>query len=281
MVQIDRELLDQLEQEMRTAGAAENAGSAAPTVVWRSQRENTSEDPKLVVIVTCDEKYFLKYGKAFIRSFAANAGNNCALHLHVLDPSQHFVLEQSSLLHQLARRSVTVSFESTGGIAEEYGDDFRWRKVWYTCARFIHLPAWLRSFGRPIILVDIDAIIERPMDELLTALQNAPMGMYFRDPRASPWMDIVANVVVAAPAPETEEFFAMVRAFLLHHRRNGLLIWHLDQVALYCVWRMLSVYRSAPHVSAIQDAAGHVHWHLGNAYDHKLSLPRYTRYSND
>jgi hypothetical protein len=158
-------------------------------------------------------------------------------------------------------------------------DAFRRRRAYYACARLLHLAHWLQRYQAPIVVFDIDLIVERPVRPLFAALAGNDVCLNARDPIDSPWLDVIANVIVAAPTQAAGRYFERVAsyAFALLHREPH--AWLVDQAALYCVLRMLERYDAPPAVGWLTQAHESGLFHLGYAYDHLMDDPRFTKYS--
>ncbi len=232
--------------------------------------------PDPVVTTFCDARYLRKYGASFINSFAQNAARDKRLHLHILDPDadiQGFV-DGLTVNHALGGRVAVTTEASPPTLAT---DDNR-RKTFYSCARLFHINRLLDRYRTTIACFDIDTVFEAPLDGMLTALREGyDIGLIEREPPDSPWLDIVANIIVANPTAMARRYFAAVGNFVGHFSARGEWFWHLDQIALHCVLKMMERYDRRPAVGRIaQDDAAI--WHIGHAYDFKLEDSRFRRY---
>jgi hypothetical protein len=227
------------------------------------------------VYACCDITYFRKYGFNFLNSFARNAAGESLLHLHVLDPDARFAemlgmtVEKLGLANIVASVSVSPPEHRTGVT----------RNVYYSCCRFLHLPGLLERYAKPVICVDIDAVFEASVSGIADFASRFDLALTPRSSAHSPWLDIPAGVVVANPNPSSMGYFKLVRRYLLDFAGRGTMPWHLDQVALYCVNRMLQRFASAPDIGWLPKAVCDSIWQIGHNYDWLLKQPRFTRYS--
>lgn len=231
--------------------------------------------PESVVVVTCDPQYLRKYGQAFARSYAASAREADLLHLHVLDPDERILAEAQILLERAGILHCCVSSERDARFAAGSAQ----KRIWFTCARFRHLGAWLQAYGVPIVVLDIDAALQAPVADLVAAAGGADLGLFLRRPRRAPWLDLVANTLVARPTVAAQEYLRLVRNYIDYFLGRGQPRWHLDQCALYCTLRMLEAQAGAPAVAWITDAIQASVYHVGNQHDQRMADARYARFA--
>jgi len=228
-----------------------------------------------VVLVTCDPHYLRKYGPAFARSFAHFAGPADLLHLHVLDPDEHVLEEAQILLRHAGILRCCVTSERDTRFAAGSAE----KRTWFTCARFRHLEAWLEDYGLPIVMLDIDAALLAPVATLIAGASDADLGLFLRRPRRAPWLDLVANTLVAQSTAAARHYLRLVRNYIDYFLERDKAGWHLDQCALYCTLRMLESHGGAPRVGWITDAVRANVFHVGNNHDTRMADPRYARFA--
>ncbi len=228
-----------------------------------------------VIFACCDVRYFYKYGTTFVNSFAQNAARGKLLHLHVLDPDAPFAAYIETLIAKVAIRNVAVTYEYAP-VDEE--PDFNLRRTFYSCARFLRMGALLAQHQKTIACFDIDTVFEAPLEPVLGCVDDCDLGLVFRYPLDSPWLDIVANAVIVKNTPQACRYFSAVANFIRHFVGRGKLFWHLDQLALYCVLKMMERFDTSPRVAPIAAIAGTAIWHIGNPYDYRFQEYRVTRY---
>lgn len=228
-----------------------------------------------VVAACCDTQYFRKYGVTFVNSYARNAARRKLLHLHVVDPDEGLAGHLDELFARAGLRNVAVTFEYA---PIDETPDFNLRRTFYSCARFLRMGSLLHLYGRTIACFDIDTVFEAPLDDLLAATGAADIGLIDRAPADSPWLDIIANVVIANHTEAAQRYFCAVANYVRKFLARGELFWHLDQIALYCVLKMMRRFDAPPSVAPIAAAAGAALWHIGNPYDYRLKEHRAARY---
>lgn len=258
---------------LREIDGAEQSCPALPTLIAQSGSGNT---PRLVTLVTCDAVYFRKYGRAFVKSFAKVAQPDALLHFHLLDPDNGIVAEVEALFLQIGLSSYRITVEHD----TRFAAGSRGKHVWFTCARFIHLEAWLRAYAIPIVLLDVDMALQAPPMKLVeTVGERADLGLYNISAPRAPWLDIGAGVVVARPTAQASSYARLVRKYIEHFLSSGRPKWHLDQVALYCTYRMLEACGGAPCVCFFKETADAAVYHVGHQYDERMADGRYGQFS--
>lgn len=255
---------------------------------------------RIVVVACCDARYFAKYGFNFVNSFAHNAAGDSLLHVHVVDPDA----ELDVILGRLARKTPPADVLVTTEVSPFAGKPINLAAhTYYSCSRFLHLPGFLARYRKPIVCIDIDAIVEGSFQELVAATARSDVGLTRREPLHSPWLDIVADLVVANATAGAARYFELVRDYILYFIGRGELKWHLDQAALYCVLRLLEHHGAAasaplparllrrilpalppplpapPRVKWLSPSAAGPVWQIRHSNDARLADARFTRYS--
>jgi tetratricopeptide (TPR) repeat protein len=228
-----------------------------------------------VVAACCDARYFYKYGVTFVNSYAQNAAHGKLLHLHILDPDDGFAAYLETLIARLQLHNIVVTYEYAP-VDEE--PDFNLRRTFYSCARFLRIGSLLTHYQKTIACFDIDTVFEARLDDMLLGVGAADVGLVRREPPDSPWLDIVANIVIANNTERTRRYFSAVENFIRHFVGRRKLFWHLDQIALYCVLKMMERFDAPPRVASIAPSACGAVWHIGNPYEYRLQEYRVTRY---
>ena len=229
-----------------------------------------------IVVISCDPPYARKYGAPFLRSYAAHARAQHLLHLHIPDPDDRIVDE----MREIARTAGLANIAITTERAPFPGQHAQQRRAYYACARLLHLPHWLERYAVPMLLLDVDFIVERPLDILFESSAGSDACLNARHPIDSPWLDVIANVIVANPTPRSRSYFAAVASYALGHLEREAQAWLVDQAALFCVLRMFERYGEPPAIRWLPQAHQSGLWHIGHLYDHLLNLPRFRRWSS-
>ena len=236
-------------------------------------------DFRYVALIACNPPYVRKYGFAFLRSFAAKAQGGNLLHLHIYDPDARILDEVRELIElaRIAQFAVTTEASPFPEHARQQ------RKAYYACGRLVHLPYWLARYQRPVLCLDADFIVEDQLETLVDVAAGHDVGLNRREPIHSPWLDAVANVIVANPTAAARRYLTIVGNYALHYLEREREAWLVDQTALFCVLKMMERYAQPPAVKWFAWPTGFAPpclWHIGHAYDHLLDDPRYRKYAS-
>lgn len=264
LIAFDRETLDSI-----SAGPVFHC--QATRVLDRGGRSETTRG---VVLVSCNPPYARKYGFPFLRSYAEQAQPDHRLHVHVYDPDPTIVDE----IDAVAAKSGIVSYAVT---VEESPLDERAvaaRKAYYASGRFMLLPSLLADYGVPILSLDIDFIVERPLGVMIEAHSGVDLVLDRRRPINSPWLDVAAGVVVVYPTKAAVDYLSKVGAYAAKYLLTESNPWLIDQAALSCVLAMLERFSVPPKVVWTEDAHKVGLWHIGHGYDRLLNDPRFMKY---
>jgi hypothetical protein len=92
---------------------------------------------------------------------------------------------------------------------------------------------WLDRYRCPVPSLDVDFIVEGSLDVLVDAAPRTDVGLKLRGPVDSPWLDVIANIIVANPTPAARRYFTAVKKYALDLIRREPEAWLVDQSALY------------------------------------------------
>ena len=230
---------------------------------------------RYVVLISCDPAYMRKYGFAFIRSFAEHAQGDNLLHVHVYDPDERIVDESRAVAREAGLARFAMSTDSCPYPQSEKQQ----RKSYYACGRLVHLPFWLDTYQRPVLSLDVDIIVKAGLDSLIDAAAGNDLALNRREPIDSPWLDVIANIIVANPTAAARRYLTTVGNCALkwiEREREG---WLVDQTALFCVLKMMQRYAQPPAVAWITESQQAALWHYGAANEHSLVHPTYRKYA--
>jgi hypothetical protein len=200
---------------------AEWAPPPSPEVFGREGTNAT------IVFSACDGRYFDRFAAALLGSVAANAKLDCCFHLHVVNPPADI---GARLADASRRLGMDIAYSTETVDAAALGDE---AKTLYACARFRQLPALLRRWRRPTLMLDVDLLALKPLPALLAAAAEGDVMLVGGDHnRFEPWNHYWADVVAISPTERAVAFFDRVAAYIEWHLKRGLTRWFLDQIAL-------------------------------------------------
>ena len=228
-----------------------------------------------VVFFSCDTLSARKCGLVFLRSYAARAAKNNLLHLNICDPDREIIQEVRSVAAQASIGNFIITTEDSLLPQES---PLR-RHAYYSCERILNISRWLTHYGRTILSLDADYIVEDSLDSIVTASGDSDISLMQRDPIDSPWLDILPNVVVAKATPAAIGYFSAVRNYILDLLARDAGQSQLDQVAMYCVLEMARRFAEPPAVAWLPPAITQSRLlHVGRTYYDLRRNPRYAMY---
>ncbi len=230
---------------------------------------------RYVVLISCDPVYLRKHGFAFIRSFAEHAQGGNLLHVHVYDADDPLLAETREVARQAGLARIAMSTERCPFPRSEPQQ----RKSYYACGRLLHLPYWLHHYQRPLLSLDVDIIVKDRLDLLVDAAAGGDLALNLRVPIDSPWLDIIANIIVANPTAAARRYLEAVGNYVLRYIEREREAWGVDQTALFCVLKMMGRFGEPPAVAWIAESRHPCLWHYGGANEHSVVDPRYLKYA--
>ncbi|MCF8506985.1 MAG: tetratricopeptide repeat protein [Caulobacter sp.] len=200
-------------------------------------------DAPLVVLSSCDSGYFDRFAEPFARTLAETAGLPVHLHLHLIG-------DEAGRARELVRRAglnsavVTTQPDRAPGGGKE-------RSTYYACQRFLLLPHLLRHYRRPVLLLDIDLVVLRPLGLLLDMAGTADLAAVGGQPDFETWNQLWADVLLWRPTAAGLAFADLTARYVGHFLDRGLPRWFLDQIALFAAWRSLAARGSGPRLTLL------------------------------
>jgi len=192
---------------------------------------------KPLVFAASDEAYFRKHAVGFAKS-SLRAGHS--VHLTVTpSPGAQAASRAQKLQRKLLpffwrqfsdeeRARITVEIWSDPRIEREMGE--LETVIFYQSVRFFRLPALLRSYNRPVAVLDIDSLVIQP----IPARPGNDVGLFLRlneekgrNEYERLGMKVLGAMIYAAPSGV--EFFEDVSRYIDNHEP----FYFLDQRALY------------------------------------------------
>jgi Tfp pilus assembly protein PilF len=232
-------------------------------------------DYRYVVLISCDPAYLRKHGFAFIRSFAEHAQGGNLLHVHVYDADDPLIDETREVARQAGLVRIAMSTEKCPFPRSEPQQ----RKSYYACGRLLHLPYWLNHYQRPLLSLDVDVIVKGRLDSLVGAATGGDLALNLREPIDSPWLDVIANIIIAKPTAAARRYLEAVGQYALRYIEREREAWLVDQTALFCVLKMMARFGEPPTVAWIAESQHPCLWHYGGANEHSAGDPRYLKYA--
>lgn len=184
-----------------------------------------------LVFAAADAGYAARFAELLAGNLAARAPG-IALHLHVVNPTPESEarlarvrdLTQGHLDFAITRETTDLSrFDGPHGHLPA--------KTYYSCARFLVLPALLARYRRPILVCDIDLAPTRDPRPWLDDLAAADAGANVKI-RYDFANHLLATMVYVGDTRAGRDFAALVAGYCRHFLDARQAAWTLDQIAL-------------------------------------------------
>lgn len=186
-----------------------------------------------VIFVNGDEVYLRRFGPDLLQSIARHSPGASVV-LNVVSPSATTfdLIAEWRRVHPLAL-----------GVSCEHPRLSGWtpvrRSTYYACARFIRAFQWHRKLGRPIIVVDLDAVVRSDLRQLVGEMAGHDLGLLLDQRRRGPSREITVCFNYYNDTPLAGRFLAAVSAYIGHFLLDAEPRWMLDQTAHLAVLHQL------------------------------------------
>lgn len=196
-----------------------------------SQDATATDGP--VIMFSCDDVYFRRFGPAMLESLATRMPG-AAVVAHVVSPT-----DEGLRLLTAWRGDGRLNF----GCSVERPDFAGWTDIkrisYYAAGRFVRAYQWLRRLNRPLIVLDVDAVVRTDLRELRGDMAGYDLALLM-DPRGrGPSREATVCFNYYNNTPAGLAYLSQVAAYIEWFMRRDRVYWLLDQSAHYAVyWRM-------------------------------------------
>lgn len=183
---------------------------------------------RIVAFACCDPVYFRKFAWALSSSIIRNAGLDCFVHIHVVNPEPALHEQMDQLRDSLGAARIACTWEHTALPDDDSA------KTYYACARFLHLPRVIERYARPVLALDMDLLVVGNLDHVLQAAGDSDLAIIrWHATRWEPWEYFYATALLLRSSPAALAILQRVALFVRHFLLRGERIWLLDQIALF------------------------------------------------
>lgn len=195
-----------------------------------------------VFLCCCDSRYFQRFAAGLFRSLAAQRPD-AVMHFHIAAPQDDDLALARALAREHPALALNLTLEQPPLFAQP---------VYYTCNRFLVVPALLRRYGRPVVTLDADSVLLDPLDTVIDAARGYDFAC-FETGRIEPASVFQATIMSFAASDGALRLLDLLgRLVLAKLSWPPVLSWMLDQAALYSAIRFVE--KTAPAI-AIGDLA--------------------------
>lgn len=187
-----------------------------------------ADGPLPQIFTACDSGYFSQHARPLITSMARNAPQS-ALHFHLFHPSS----DVRESLSELRQAFPAVSLTWTSEQPDFEGLTALQSRRFYINARFVRLYQALLRTRRPIVQIDVDCLVRKPIDQIMAAADGADVGLFLRPRYRDPGKKVLGAMVYAAPTERGLRFFERLSQRIAGHLANKAQTEKLDQRLLW------------------------------------------------
>jgi hypothetical protein len=177
-----------------------------------------------IVVAACDETYYWRFALSLANSMES-LGEQLALHLHILDPSDRTEEHVRELSGKLVNTRLSFTFDRCA-----LAGNLRYRTVYYTVSRFLLAPVLLRRGAARLLIIDVDSLMKNsPWPYLEKLPPDLCAAFIFRHKQKRPWRKVLASAVFysdSAPSLTWADLFARTAAATLVRAPR----YHIDQI---------------------------------------------------
>lgn len=221
--------------DMAPAGLAKLRAASLPRWAGMSQDQETKHAAAdlraaCVVLASCDADYFRHFALPFAHSLAYCSRIRPVFHLHIVDPDRWIAEEIAALRKEVPALPVAWS-ESPAPDGSRAAPEFF--RTFAACSRLIALPAVLRRYRHPVLVLDIDSLVTGPLDTVLAANAHADAVVTPRDPQDHrAWLRFVPVPLLVRPTEAGIAFAELLARYVAHYVESGNAPWGLDRIGL-------------------------------------------------
>ena len=214
------------------------ATSTGAPLDWQGVRATAARlGARAVFFVAADINYVKRYATWYARSVLMCAGVPCLVIVHVIGGAPAL----AALAGELGITDKLLIFAGDhfdAATATARAVDSPLDKVMtlpvahFQSMRFIVLGALMRQLNLPVLVSDIDTILQRGVADLLSA--NADMDVVFnQNPQGLSHADhVTANLLLVYPSANAAMFLRFLRSYLERYLRKPEVIRWIDQIGL-------------------------------------------------
>ncbi len=196
--------------------------------------EPASRSPSCIVLAGCGPTSFRDFALPFAASLARNGGLDCTVELHVIGADRWIAGEADAL--RAAVPSLPIACRELSGLRTESGLRGEGVSTLFACAHLFQLPALLRRHSVPVLALDLDLLVEGPLDALVAKDREADVVLTAGAGNQD-WNRIAASPLLVRPTVPGMAFADLVARYIAHFLRRGIASRYLDRIALFAASR--------------------------------------------
>lgn len=191
-------------------------------------RKMSSQEWETVYFVASDSSYFCRFAIPLISSFKNSAQHKVFVHFHIVNCDT----AAEAIVSELEQHEDFVGFSRESTDLSQLNTEQR--KVYYSCARYLHLPGILDIVNVPVIVADIDQMVIAPIGPYVSFVNGHDVSFLLFKGHKNNLLSLISATLVSFSKSENARSFAIS---MQNYLRCALqspdnLSWHLDQAAL-------------------------------------------------
>gem|GEM_PF-6411730 len=192
-------------------------------------------DTPLLFFAAADHRYFDKYGRSFIGSLLAHQ-RVPSVHIHLFNPQA----KQLEYLQQLATSAPDLRLSYSWEHADLQPLPTPRRGRYYYSMRFVRMDQLMRQTGADCLCLDIDTLLVKPAEELMSALRDCDIAFYPRFGRFGIDTKLLAGTLFLRYAPLSVQLLSRIADKISRFIRGGQVLNKLDQIVIYDEFKRFS-----------------------------------------
>jgi hypothetical protein len=181
-----------------------------------------------VLYLSCNFTYFRAFALPMLVSLREKSPHT-PVHIHIMDATEDEARFAVAFTNRLMAEMVAISVERPNLRTAPPME----ARCYYHAIRFIRLLQHLETYGVPLWLMDVDAVVNRDLNELFGLLAGSDVSMRIRPGRMEPWNQFNACVVGWSTTAPSHEYLHLIAAYVAYFHQRKALRWGIDQLAMY------------------------------------------------
>ena len=151
-----------------------------------------------VFFAVCDRFFFTRYAELLIGSVNKNSYGT-PVHLHLYNPTEIEFNRLAQIRKLYSTTPITCTWELTNLAHLPKSKQV----IYYQSARFIRFYMALLHTNSPLIAIDIDSIVRKPVELMVRMAHDADVGIFLRETKNDSAKNVLAAIMYAKPSPHS------------------------------------------------------------------------------
>ena len=175
-----------------------------------------------LILVSCNLDYYQQYFKNLLSSLNKNS-RTTDIHVHLISRE-----EPNLSLLNLYNNSLTWEIDDCLS------------NVKFASRRYTLLPIFLNKLNRPIIVLDIDSLVKKDIEEAIKNLPDFDVAMYLRENEIYINQKLAAGICIFSNSQNSILISKAIASYILYFEEKKIDKWFIDQMALTAIHNLYS-----------------------------------------